>query len=136
MSSLSVDQVKRVAELSAHAVQVRDRLVNKIYDLDLGEQPRERDRNPTDLDSLQILDSVDSAEYRALKDYIGSLSAEQREELETVMLIGRGDFSAGQWDDAMATARSVPDASDVTYVAEKVALRAYLMKGLYELKLG
>jgi Protein of unknown function (DUF3775) len=136
LNRLSTDQVRRVAELSATALAVRDRLVNKVYDLDLGDQTKERDRNPTDFDSLQILDAIDSAEYRTLKDFIASLSSEEREELKAVMLIGRGDYAAGQWDEAIAAAQAVPNGSDVDYVAEKAPLRDYLMKGLYELKLG
>jgi hypothetical protein len=136
LNRLSTDQVRRVAELSATALAVRDRLVNKVYDLDLGDQTKERDRNPTDFDSLQILDSIGSAEYRTLKDFIASLSSEEREELKAVMLIGRGDYAAGQWDEAIAAAQAVPNGSDVDYVAEKAPLRDYLMKGLYELKLG
>lgn len=136
LNRLSTDQVRRVAELSATALAVRDRLVNKVYDLDLGDQTKERDRNPTDFDSLQILDAIGSAEYRTLKDFIASLSSEEREELKAVMLIGRGDYAAGQWEEAIAAAQAVPDGSDVDYVAEKAPLRDYLMKGLYELKLG
>jgi hypothetical protein len=136
LDQLSVEEVKRVADLAARALAVRDRLVNKLYDVDLGDQPRERgDRNPTDLDSLRILDSVGNADYAALKDHIASLSTEQRDELKTVMLIGRGDYAAERWDDAIAAARAVPD-GDVEYVAEKAPLHDYLMKGLYELKLG
>ncbi|HEV7369827.1 DUF3775 domain-containing protein [Arenibaculum sp.] len=135
LDQLSVEEVKRVADLAARALAVRDRLVNKLYDVDLGDQSRERDRNPTDLDSLRILDSVGNADYAALKDHIASLSTEQRDELKAVMLIGRGDYAAERWDDAIAAARAVPD-GDVEYVAEKAPLHDYLMKGLYELKLG
>jgi hypothetical protein len=135
LDQLSVEEVKRVADLAARALAVRDRLVNKLYDVDLGDQSRERDRNPTDLDSLRILDSVGNADYAALKDHIASLSTEQRDELKAVMLIGRGDYAAERWDDAIAAARAVPD-GDIEYVAEKAPLHSYLMKGLYELKLG
>lgn len=136
LNRLSIDQVRRVAELSASALAARDRLVDKVYDLDLGDQTKERDRNPTDFDSLWILESVGNAEYRILKDFIASLSSEEREELKAVMLIGRGDYAAGQWDKALAAAQALPDGGDIDYVAEKVPLRDYLMKGLYELKLG
>lgn len=136
LSRLSTEQVRRVAELSGSALAARDRLINKVYDLDLGDQTKERDRNPTDFDSLQILDSIGNAEYRTLKDFIASLSTEEREELKAVMLIGRGDYAAGQWEQAVAAAQAVPDGSDIDYVAEKAPLRDYLMKGLYELKLG
>lgn len=133
---LSVEEVRRVAELAARALAVRDRLVNKLYDLDLGDQPHGRgDRNPTDLDSLRILDSIGSPEYAALKDCIASLPRERREELTAVMMIGRGDYAAECWEDALAAARAVPD-GDLDYVAEKAPLRDYLMKGLYELKLA
>ena len=50
LSQLSTEQVRRVAELSASALALRDRLINKVYDLDLGDQTKERDRNPTDFD--------------------------------------------------------------------------------------
>jgi hypothetical protein len=137
LSKLSVDDVKKVRDLSTEARAARDRLVNKVYQPDLGDQPRERGSlMPTDLDNLDILNSVDSAEYRALKSCLEGLGPERREELKALLLVGRGDHAAGEWDEALATARTIPEAGDVDYIAEKASLPQYLMKGLYELKLG
>lgn len=137
LSKLSVDDVRKVHDLSLDAVAVRDRLVNKVYQPDLGDQPQERgSRQPTDLDNLDVLDAIDSAEYRVLKEHIASLDPETRDELKALMLVGRGDHAAGDWDAALATARSVPGDGDADYLAEKASLPAYLMKGLYELKLA
>ncbi|WP_207482086.1 DUF3775 domain-containing protein [Arenibaculum pallidiluteum] len=132
LSKLSLDEVKRVHDLSLEALAARDRLVNKVYQADLGDQPLERgSRMPTDLDNLDVLNAVDSAEYRALKDYIEGLDSERREELKALMLIGRGDHAPAEWDEALAAARTIPQAGDADYLAEKASLSQYLMKGLY-----
>jgi len=137
LSKLSLEDVQKVRDLSQGALAARDRLVNKVYQPDLGDQPDERgSQQPTDLDNLDILDAVDSPEYRALKSAIEDLSPEARDELKALMLVGRGDHAAADWEQALATGRVVPQAGDVDYLAEKASLSQFLSKGLYELKIG
>ncbi|QJE73922.1 DUF3775 domain-containing protein [Aerophototrophica crusticola] len=134
-SSLDVDQVRRIAELARTAAEAHRKVIGGLNDIDLGEQTLERgSRNPTDLDTLSILDQVGRPEIGALRDAIGGLSEEQRQELKAAMLVGRGDFAAGEWDQAMDQAAQVPASSDVDYLTEKVSLNDYLNKGLYALK--
>ncbi len=137
LSKLSIDDVHRIRELAQAAVADRDRVVNKVYQADLGEQALERgSQMPTDLDSLAILDATGSRDYQALREFLDGLAPEQREEVKALLLIGRGDFAPSQWGEAMDMGRTIPEAGDVDYIAEKASLAQYLMKGLYGLKLG
>jgi len=131
------EQVKHVADLAAAAGRARDALLSKVHKIELQDQAAERgSRNPTDLDSLNVLDSVDSPELDALRGFIAGLGVDARQELKAVLLIGRGDFGPNQWDQALLDAGNTPPATDVDYLSEKVSLHDYLVKGLYLLGLA
>lgn len=134
-SRIEVDQVRRIADLARQAADAHRRLVGGLRDIELGEQPDERgDRNPSDLDSLSLLgQTAERREFDALRDAIAELSPEQRQELKAATLIGRGEFAAGQWDEAMSAAAAIPASSDVDYVSERLNLHDELTKALFEM---
>jgi len=134
-SHVQVEEVRRIADLAGRAADAHRRLIGGLQDIDLGEQPLERgSRNPTDLDSLNLLGKTGSRDYDALRAEIGRLPPEARQEVKAAMLIGRGDFAAGDWDRAMVEAAAVPESADVDYLSEKLDLHDHLAKALYELK--
>ncbi|WP_029009883.1 DUF3775 domain-containing protein [Azospirillum halopraeferens] len=137
LKKISVDTVRRAADLASDAAADRERYLAGMYNIELEEQRRERgSRNPTDLDALNIMSDGASAALDELQSMLAGLSAEERTELRAVMLVGRGDYAGKEWDDALAEAGRPPDASDYRDIVEKVDLHAYLTKGLYELKLA
>ena len=46
----------------------------------------------------------DSGKYQRLRGMIADLTEDARIELRAVMWVGRGDFSAGEWDQALTQA--------------------------------
>jgi glycosyltransferase involved in cell wall biosynthesis len=62
--------------------------------------------------------------------------AAARHELIAVMWIGRDDYVADEWDEAVTRARAASDSGDVDYISEKGPLHDYLTKGLFQLKLA
>ncbi|WP_448189032.1 DUF3775 domain-containing protein [Azospirillum sp. sgz301742] len=136
LQRISLDTVKRAADLASEAVEDRQRYVAGMRNIDLGEQVAERgSRNPTDLDTLNVVPAEASAAIDELKTLLAGLTPEERIELRAVMLVGRGDYAANQWDEALMNAGSAPDASSPADIAEKIELHDFLMKGLYALDL-
>ena len=137
LKKISVDTVKRAADLASDAVADRERYLAGMRNIELQDQRKERgSRNPTDLDALNVMPAEASAALDALQRMLSGLSTEERTELRAVMLVGRGDYAGKEWDDALAEAGRPPDASDYRDIVEKIDLHDYLMKGLYELKLA
>ncbi len=137
LQNLTVDQVRQIAEHARRTGDAHRKLIGGMRDIDLGDQPLERgSRNPSDLDTLNVLDqTVQTAEMDELRATIGALSADTRQELKALMLVGRGDFTAGQWDQAMTEAGLTPSSADVDFLSERLLLADYLNKALYQLKL-
>lgn len=136
LQTLSLDTVKRAADLASEAMEDRQRYVAGMRNIDLGEQTAERgSRNPTDLDTLNVVPADASAAIEELKHLLDGLTPEERIELRAVMMVGRGDYAGNQWDEALMNAGSAPDANSSADIAEKIDLHDFLMKGLYALDL-
>jgi len=136
LNRLSVDEVRRIAETAREAVAARDRLVGGLHNIDLGDQADERgSRNPTDIDTLKVIDQAGGdARYEALKEAIQRLGPDARQELKALYLLGRGDYTADQWRQAMDTAAQTPPSADIDYLSERLNLPEDLMKGLHKLR--
>ena len=136
LQRIALDTVKRAADLASEAMEDRQRYVGGLRNIDLREQAAERgSRNPTDLDTLNLVPTEASAAIEALKYLLAGLTPEERIELRAVMMVGRGDYAANQWDEALTNAGSAPDANSSADIAEKIELHDFLMKGLYALDL-
>ena len=136
LQRISLDTVKHAADLAYEAGEDRQRYVAGMRNIDLREQRAERgSRNPTDLDTLNVVSIEASAAIEELKHLLAGLTPEERIELRAVMLVGRGDYAANQWDEALMNAGSAPDANSSADIAEKIDLHDFLMKGLYALDL-
>lgn len=134
LERLSLDTVKRAADLASEAVGDRQRFVAGMRNIDLAEQMAERgSRNPTDLDTLNVVSTDASAALDELKGLLSGLTPEERIELRAVMMVGRGDYAGNQWDEALMNAGSAPDATAYDDIAEKMELHDFLMKGLFAL---
>ena len=134
LQRLSLDTVKRAADLASEAGEDRLRFVGGMRNIDLGEQAAERgSRNPTDLDALNVMSTDASAALDELRSLLDGLTPEERIELRAVMLVGRGDYAGNQWDEALLNAGAAPDATAYDDIAEKIELHDFLMKGLFAL---
>ena len=57
-----------------------------------------------------MLEDRDDSIYQELYDAIAGLNSDELDELVALQFVGRGDYEASQWDEALAVARETPDA--------------------------
>ena len=125
LDRLGAEYVRSIIALSRQADAAGNRLSNRVYRADLG-------------DGVEPGDEIARNERQdaALEQAIARITPEARRELRAVVMIGRGDFAAAQWEQAVAQAQALSDASEIRALAEEGALAAYLSKGLYQLGLA
>jgi len=134
LERIAAEEVKRIAELAKTAREARDRMLEKIHDEALGEPtPIRGEHNPMATLGLDPLPGEHPAR-RALREAINGLPLETRRELLALMWVGRNDFGAAEWDRAMADATTPFEVTAETLM-EETDLSAFLLKGLYEMKL-
>ena len=71
--------------------------------------------------------------YRELKNAIDDLEPDQQVSLVALMWVGRGDFSAEEWDDALAQAEERWTEHTADYLIGTALLADYLGEGLSQL---
>lgn len=74
-----------------------------------------------------------SPEYEELKEFIEGLNEDEQIELVAIAWIGRGTFTADDWDEAVETARDEHSRNTVRYLLGIPLLADYLEEGLSEL---
>jgi hypothetical protein len=93
--------------------------------------------NATDGDMAEILtDSPDDATQQELADAIAGLNDDQRHELVALTWIGRGDYTAASWNDAVKTACEQDSGEAVDYLMGMPDLSDLLSEGLHEIGLS
>jgi hypothetical protein len=102
------------------------------YDAEVAPEALEEEgSNPTDDDSRAILeDTPDNPTVQELRDAIDSLNTDQREELLALVFLGRGDFDAKAWREALRQARDTADVHETDYLLGTPLLADYLEEGL------
>jgi hypothetical protein len=133
LHALEVLEARRIADMARDARKVRDRLLEKVADTDLGEpQPARGEHNPA---SSVALDGVLAAEpeFVALREAIAALPRDIREKLRVVMQLGRGDLGILDWNDAIGATSALTDDDIAANLLGEADLHDYLRKGLYAL---
>ncbi len=126
-------EVRQIADLALNARKVRDRLLEKVPDAQLGEPvPARGEHNPS---GSIVLNGVlaREPEFVALREAIAALPRDIREKLWAVAQVGRGDVAILGWDAALAGASALNDDDLVTGMVAEPDLHEQLRKGLYEL---
>jgi Protein of unknown function (DUF3775) len=83
-----------------------------------------------DDDERQILlDTPDNPTAQELRDAIESLNIDEREELLALVWLGRGDYDAQSWPDALQQARDSGNAHEARYLLGTPLLADYLEEG-------
>jgi Protein of unknown function (DUF3775) len=67
---------------------------------------------------------------REMVSYVGALDAEEQVNLLALILLGRGDFSLDEWEDALLTARDSIEGKSADFMIGDPALPGYLLEGL------
>ena len=93
--------------------------------------------NPTDDGSREVLaDTPDNPTEQELRDAIDGLNVDERQELLALLWLGRGDFDAEDWPDALRQARETMDANETEYFLGTPLLADYLEEGVDALGLS
>ncbi len=130
---LEVLEARQIADLAADARKVRDRLLEKVPDAELGEPvPARGEHNPAAALGLNGVLVAEPA-FAALREAIAALPRDIREKLWVVAQIGRGNVAILDWDVALAGASELSDGELVSIMVAEPDLRDHLRKGLYEL---
>jgi uncharacterized protein DUF3775 len=130
---LEILEVRRIADLAAEARKVRDRLLEKVPEAELGEpKPARGEHNPAGNIGLDDVSAGDPA-FIALRHGIAELPRELREKLWAVAQIGCGDIGARDWDRALSQIPNVSDDEIMARLLGEPDLHERLRKGLYEL---
>lgn len=87
--------------------------------------------NPSDDLGRSVLeDYADDPTYQELRSAIEALDENGQTELVALMWIGRGDFDASEWDDALSEARDARTTPTVDYLVGTPLLADCLEEGL------
>jgi Protein of unknown function (DUF3775) len=115
-------------------------IVEKAREYD-AEVPVDRDyeegSDPADDDERQILlDTPDNPTAEELRDAIDGLNVDEREELLALMWLGRGDYDARSWPEALQQAREALSSTETEYLLGTPLLGDYLEEGVEALGLS
>ena len=90
--------------------------------------------SPSDDWARQVLaDQADDPSYDEIKTTIDDLEPDQQVTLVTLMWVGRGDYSADEWEAAFAAAKDSWNRRTAEYLLGTPVLADYLAAGLDEL---
>ena len=93
--------------------------------------------DPVDDDERQILlDTPDNPTAQELRDAIDGLNVDEREELLALAWLGRGDYDAGSWPEALRQARQTRTETETDYLLGTPLLADYLEEGVSALGLS
>jgi hypothetical protein len=87
--------------------------------------------NPSDDGERAVLqDTADNPTPQELRDAIDDLNVDERDELLALVWIGRGDFTAEEWDAAVGEARNMANRRDADYLIGTPLLADYIEEAL------
>ncbi len=93
--------------------------------------------DPADDDERQILlDTPGNPTEQELRDAIDGLNLDEREEVLALMWLGRGDYTAEDWSEALRQARDTRTATEADYLVGTPLLADYLEEGIDALGLS
>ena len=91
----------------------------------------EEPNSPTDDWALQVLaDHRDDATYQEMVDTISDLEPDQQIALVALMWLGRGDFSLGEWKQALRQAGDAYNNRSADYLIATPLVADYWQEGL------
>jgi len=131
LHELDILEARSIADLASDARKVRNRLLEKIVDADLGEPiPARGEHSPgTGVALDEALDA--EPEYVALRDTLVALPRDIKEKILVVAQIGRGDRAILDWSSAREAVSVLPNADIVAALLGKPDLHDLLHNGLY-----
>ncbi|MBV8736898.1 MAG: DUF3775 domain-containing protein [Alphaproteobacteria bacterium] len=93
--------------------------------------------DPADDGERQVLlDTPDNPTAQELRDAIDGLNIDEREELLSLLWLGRGDYDAQSWSEALRQAREIRSSTETEYFLGTPLLGDYLEEGAEALGLS
>jgi hypothetical protein len=83
-----------------------------------------------------LLDTPDNPTAQELRDAIDGLNIDEREELLALLWLGRGDYDAQSWSEALRQARETQSSTETEYLLGTPLLGDYLEEGVEALGLS
>jgi hypothetical protein len=143
LTNISAEDVRAFIRMSEAAAGQGDRLTDRMVKADLlpsGDEPQQihpARRDEAELNDLSALGATTMADkLRRLETALADLSPEARRELHAIALVGRGEYAARQWDEALTAAEARQTEDEPRALAEDPEFAPQLAKGLYLLKLA
>ena len=143
LTYIGTAQIRAIINLSDLAADAADRLADRMVKSDVtpeaqgGAMVHRNLRGDAELADLEPLRGTTMAEpLKRLEAAIAELSPQGRRELHAIFLIGRGEFAAREWGEALDAAESRANEAEPRMLAERSGLGPQLSKGLYQLKLS
>jgi Protein of unknown function (DUF3775) len=108
------------------------------YDAEVpSESDAEEGSDEADDDERQILlDTPDNPTAEELRDALDGLNIDEREELLALLWLGRGDYDARSWGEALRQARDTASSTETDYLLGTPLLGDYLEEGVEALGLS
>lgn len=101
------------------------------YDVQVPTTDEDSGSNASDDRDVDILDaSIDNPTRKELVAAIQSLNEDERIELLALVWVGRGDFSAEEWEEALSTAGDRHNGREAKYLLGIPLLGDYIEEGL------
>ena len=91
---------------------------------------------PDDDDREVLFDTPENPAEQELRDAIDGLGAAERQEVLALMWLGRGDYDADSWPEALRQARETADENLTDYLVGTPLLGDYLEEGASALGLS
>ena len=108
------------------------------YDAEVPADPDAQDgSDAADDDEREILlDTPDNPTAQELRDALDGLNIDEREELLALLWLGRGDYDAQSWGEALRQARDTRTTTETEYLLGTPLLGDYLEEGVEALGLS
>lgn len=108
------------------------------YDAEVPTDPDAQDgSDAADDDEREILlDTPDNPTAQELRDALDGLNIDEREELLALLWLGRGDYDAQSWGEALRQARDTRTTTETDYLLGTPLLGDYLEEGVEALGLS
>lgn len=108
------------------------------YDAEVPADPDAQDgSDAADDDEREILlDTPDNPTAQELRDALDGLNIDEREELLALLWLGRGDYDAQSWGEALRQARDTRTTTETDYLLGTPLLGDYLEEGVEALGLS
>lgn len=119
-----------------HVISKSRELVADIHELEDEGHAAGDDVMKDDLPEEDSGGDTQSPEYEELKEFLTGLNEDEQFELIALAWVGRGTFTADDWDEALDTARDEHARNPVKYLLGMPLLADYLEEGLSEFDLS